>query len=113
MHPIKMNEAVLKYIEQRMQELGFTNGYHWEAVRVKPGATQYVIIAYNEYWYLITPPAFMDANLFIRSDTNIFNEGSAYAAGKFNFYGVQEFSGRIQINGLIAIDQEFIRVVPN
>lgn len=108
-----MNEAVLKYIEQRMKELGYDKGYHWEAVRINPGTLTHVIIAYNEYWYLITPPAFMDVNLFIRSDTNIFNEGSGYALGKFNFYGVQEFSGRIQINGAAPIDQEFIRVVPN
>jgi hypothetical protein len=84
-----MNEAVLKYIEQRMRELGYNKGYHWEAVRVNPGTTTHVIIAYNEYWYLITPAAAMDANLFIRSDTTIFNEGAAYLAGKFSFFGVQ------------------------
>lgn len=108
-----MNDAILKYIEQRMRELRYNKGYHWEPVRVNPGTLQHIIIAYNEFWYLITPNAFMDPNLFIRSDSNIFNEASAYAAGKFNFYGVQEFTGRIQINGAAPIDQEFIRVVPN
>ena len=102
-----MDSLLIEYIKQRMRELGFSD-FSFEPIRVKDAATDLEINANNEYYFLTSKT--VDAGLIIRSDTNIFNEAVDYA--NFQFYGVQEFTGQIMISQPVAIDLEFIRVIP-
>lgn len=103
-----MDNYLLAYITQRMAEMGYKI-FHFEPVRVFINANQAIIEAYNEHYYLVSKA--VPAGLVIASDTNIFNEASGFLG--FTYYGMQEFSGVIEISQPLApIDIEFIKVVP-
>lgn len=103
-----MDNFLLKYIAQRMCEMGFTD-YRFEAVRIALEADKVQINAYNQFYYLVSKT--VPATLVIASDTNIFNEAAAY--NSYNFYQIQEFTGLIEISqGVVGIDLEFIKVIP-
>ena len=106
-----MFEGLLRMIEQRMASLGFTK-FHYELVRVLPsgGLATVTIDAHNEFYYLTSKT--VPASLRIVSDTEIFNSTDASGYANFNFYNFKEFSGNIKIDQAVAIDLEFIRVVP-
>ncbi|OFY84128.1 MAG: hypothetical protein A3F72_19815 [Bacteroidetes bacterium RIFCSPLOWO2_12_FULL_35_15] len=91
-----------------MKEMGFDD-FSFEPIRVKEDQ----INAGNEYYYLVAA-SIISPSLIIRSDTNIFTEAADY--NKFNFYGLQEFTGMITLTETdpvnFPIDYEFIRVVP-
>lgn len=103
-----MDSFLIAYIAQRMKEMGFAD-FSFEPVRVKEDQ----INAGNEYYYLVAA-SITSPSLIIRSDTNIFTEAVDY--NKFNFYGLQEFTGIITLSEEdpinYPIDYEFIRVIP-
>lgn len=103
-----MDNYLLKYIAQRMCEMGFTD-YRFEAVRIASEGSNVQVKAYNEFYYLVSKT--VPVTLVIASDTNIFNEATAY--NSYNFYQIQEFTGLIEISqGVAEIDLEFIKVIP-
>ncbi len=103
-----MDNYLLKYIAQRMCEMGFTD-YRFESVRIVSETDKVQINAYNEFYYLVSKT--VPVSLVIASDTNIFNEAVAY--NNYNFYQIQEFTGLIEISqSVIGIDLEFIKVIP-
>lgn len=102
-----MDNFLIQYIAQRMREMDFKD-YSFEPIRVSSAALELEFIANNEYYYLVSKT--VHNSLVIKSDTNIFNEGASY--GNFNFYQLQEFTGQISISCAIAIDLEFVRVIP-
>ena|ERR1051326_6849287 len=103
-----MDAFLLAYITQRMCEMGFTK-FHFEPVRIFVNALTTQIQAYNEFYYLSGKG--VPASLIIISDTNIFNESPDYP--DFNYYGIQEFTGLIEISQeLSPISLEFVKVVP-
>ncbi len=107
-----MDNFLLAYVSQRMKAMGFDN-YTFEPIRVTKTAlfgfqVDLTIDAYNEYYFLISE--MVEPTLIIRSDTNIFNESADYSS--FQYYGIQEFTGSIQITQAVSIDLEFLRVIP-
>lgn len=102
-----MDNFLIEYIKQRMQELGFEN-YTFQPIRVKTDNLSMLINAQNEYYYLVSKE--VPSSLMIFSDTNIWNESNDYE--DFNFYSIQEFTGEIEIESFVPIDLEFIRVIP-
>ena len=105
-----MNTEYIKYIEQRMKELGHTN-YNLQSVLLdfETGITTQSIKADNEYFYLISGN--IPADVIIHSDTNLY----FLAVQKPSSYIPQEFSGFINIESSASdsYSLEFIRVIPN
>lgn len=103
-----MDNFLLAHIAQRMNEMGY-KGFHFEPAYIFVDAPFFEIKAYNEFYYLTSK--FVDAQLLIISDTNIFNEAANFSF--YNFYGIQEFSGLIEISQFITpMNLEFVRVIP-
>jgi hypothetical protein len=104
-----MIDDIYPYIHNRMREMGYSKGFHMEAVYIRTSVDNKTIYAPNEYYYLISesvPPS-----LVILSDTNIFTDAAYF--GNFSFNNFQEFSGTIEISqDSSPIELEFIRVIP-
>lgn len=104
---------LIEFIKQRMRDLGYSD-YTFTAVRFYPtavggNARLNYIDAYNEHYFLVSKT--VPSDIQIVSDTNVFDEGAFYA--DFNFYNIQEFTGRIKIiSPTTDIDLEFIQVIP-
>ena len=105
-----MNTEYLKYIEQRMSELGHSN-YNLQSVVLdfETGVSTQSIKADNEYFYLISRT--VPADVIIHSDNNLY----FLAVQKTSTYIPQEFSGFINIESSAGdpFSLEFIRVIPN
>lgn len=103
-------QDIVQYAKKRMSDLGYDAEYcHYEPFRVQNAAASVRVLAYNEYYYLISPS--VPASLVIISDTDIFSEGAAYPG--FSFFGAKEHSGLLEISQAAgSIDLEFIRVIP-
>jgi len=100
-----MDALLIKYIKDRMAEMGVIN-FHYEPVFVRTNANKQSIRAYNQHYFLVSKA--VPADLEILSDTHIFTEAADY--NNFNYYGIQEFSGQIEISqGAAPIKLEFIK----
>lgn len=103
-----MDDFLIAYITQRLREMGYKT-FHFEPVRIFINANKAIVEAYNEYYYLTSKT--VPVGLVIASDTNIFNEAANFP--DFTYYGLQEFSGLIEISQPAApIDIQFMKVVP-
>ena len=101
-----MNQFLLKYIAQRMEELGFDD------YTLEPVIVYGTVNATNEYFYLIAKHI-PSHTLIIRSHSNIYLSTDY---NKHNLYGIQEFTGIITLSDVQAfnypINYEFMRVIP-
>lgn len=106
-----MDSVLLEHIKGRLRRRGFNpDTASIEFIRVKDTATAKAIPAYNEYYYLDVQS--VPVSLVIESDTHSFNSVDAAGYATFNNYRFHEFSGMIQITQGVAIDLQFIRVIP-
>ena len=107
-----MDNFLMSMIAQRMREMGFDE-YSFEPYRALDlTASKLQINANNEYYYLVAKTVV--ATLEITSDTNVFTTQEAAQYANFNYFGMQEFTGTIDIlrGAGIGIDVEFMRVIP-
>jgi hypothetical protein len=104
-----MSTEYVKYIEQRMKELGHID-YNLQSIVLdfEIGVSTQSIKADNEYLYLISGNK--PADVIIHSDSNLY----FLAVQKPSSYIPQEFSGLINIESSASdsFSLEFIRVTP-
>lgn len=110
-----MNEILLRLIDQRMYDLGFHSwkrDYRIKTVRkIAPGGGKRLdISANNEYYYLVAKTVPATLKIISSADSLSPAESALYAT--FNYFGQKEFTGVISITAAVAIDLEFIRVIP-
>lgn len=121
---------ILKYIEQRMLEMGF-NKFHYETTRVQNlplnpynldiltnevtdndryGSFVAEIDASNQFYYLVEKT--ISPTLKITSDTGYLLPSEAANYSAYTFHNFREFTGQIFITDLAPFDLEFIRAIP-
>ena len=114
-----MDFAKIEHIKHRLKR----RGYNVEDVSIdflriqqkketSPGSGIYQLQleAYNQYYYLNADA--VPASLVIESNTHFFTTEDAANYNKFKDYAFHEFSGFLLLTSNVAIDIEFIRVIP-
>jgi len=101
-----MDAFAIEYIKQKMLGMGYKN-YDLQPVHVYESTSAKTIIAYNEYYFLMSYP--LPSGIKIISDVNSFDDASS----QLGISNLQEFSGIIEITrNSGVIDLEFVLAVP-
>ena len=101
-----MYDFAIEYIRQKMLGMGYKN-YDLSPIHVYKATPSTTIVAYNEYYFLMTYP--LPAGIKIISDVNSFDDASS----QLGISNLQEFSGMIEITrNSGVIDLEFVLAVP-
>ena len=108
-----MLDGLIKLIEYRMRELGYSK-FHIDFIRVRDAGASLDVPAHNEYWWLVAKSTKVPVTMKIISDAEVLAPADAAGYADYTFYGMKEFSGhiRIETGGPAGIDLEFVRVVP-
>ena len=103
-------ENTLQYIERRMKARGIEN-FHVEPVTAFVESEQFVIQAYNEYYFLLNEN--LNSGTIIQSDTEILIVKPSLTSSKSGF--LKEFTGYIFIQQAHITGQnfEFLKVIPS
>jgi len=113
-----MNDYILKYIKQRMLEMGFGLDYTFESILVTVedggGSECAPIAAYNEYYFLVSKVLPAIGLNYIKGDTTILTVNEIVSYSNYSLFGIQEFTGNIIVDNQTgaSIELEFVRVIP-
>jgi hypothetical protein len=102
-------ENPMQYIERRMKAKGIEN-FHVEPVSAFAESEQFVIQAYNEFYFLLNEN--LNPGTIIQSDTEILFVKPNLLSTKSGF--LKEFTGHIFIQQTQTTGQtfEFLKVIP-